>query len=803
VNEEPPNNRPWNVLALASTFVYTAGLALLALAALSPGWARRWRPPFDAYADPSAWWPILVQLLLGLAAFGAYYLPRRHETRSFSFLITSALGVTTIVLALFATWRCVGPQAPFFTPLAWALGMVLGGFPSLDKACTVIPLALQVGRLFGPLLLVVTALGIVATIFRTQSDLIRVRYAASLVVLVGLTDDAMPLLRRLLSEASRRTTVAVLVEDAANPLVKMARDLGSRVVVCDLDRARMLQVLLIRQARLKARALYLVSSDASANLAWARQFRQVADSAKPSATDQPPRMIARIDDPWQAEYWRRTNAYRTPDPERVSSARWMSDALSVYEVTAAILVEKIQSTGQDRLALVGNSPLAVAVCAELAQRQREDTVLGQRRAPSLADLVLLCPEAADLRRQHQVRQERFGNAGSAELIAVVEEPATEEALAGILSATTAPAVILADDPNSAPGPGALVSATLLAALHPRWTIFDWSTTTRGVADEPIMERLYLFGLTMEPPPGWAVDSWERAARVVHERYLRSLERPDPEHVPSHRPWAQLDQFLRDDNVRLVTTTLAGAESVGRSWGPVENDSRSDPLAIPDDQMLALAEFEHASWLRQRREQGWRYGPVRSDADRIHPAVRPWSGLDEENRRRTQEYVRAALETLYALGYRSSPLSEARWIRLARRGEVAASQLASAFRWITTAGEELRGRPGDWRVRSDEGDVWTVEPKVFAETYEHLTGDRYCRVGTVAGRPATAGEVITSLEGSETAREGDWVICGSAGEQWIISADHLRANYSPLNRDGEVGRVQGFGWGGVDFRTGQD
>jgi hypothetical protein len=50
-------------------------------------------------------------------------------------------------------------------------------------------------------------------------------------------------------------------------------------------------------------------------------------------------MVVRIDDPWQAEYWRRTNAYRTSGSG--SSVRWISDALSVYEVTAELILDRI------------------------------------------------------------------------------------------------------------------------------------------------------------------------------------------------------------------------------------------------------------------------------------------------------------------------------------------------------------------------------------------------------------------------------------------------------------------------------
>jgi hypothetical protein len=78
-------------------------------------------------------------------------------------------------------------------------------------------------RLFGPMLLVITALGIVATLFRAQLDRLVVRFSRSSVVLIGLTDEAVPLLCRLAEEVPGR---AVLVEDADHPRTKLARNIG-------------------------------------------------------------------------------------------------------------------------------------------------------------------------------------------------------------------------------------------------------------------------------------------------------------------------------------------------------------------------------------------------------------------------------------------------------------------------------------------------------------------------------------------------------------------------------------------------
>ena len=801
-----PDRRGWNALAIGLLTLYVVSIVVFAGAALAQRPLAN--PVLDAYTRPTSWWAILVHVVLGAGAFLGYYWPRRRETRSFSLLLTTWLAATTLVLGFVSYWHCpqAGTQSPFWAPLTGALNLFVGNVE--DCQTGPYPLALQVGRLFGLALLAIAALGIAATVFRAQSDRVRVRFASALIVLVGLSDESVGLLRRLSAERDRRTTLAVLVEDAGNPLIKMARDLGATVAVCDIDDPQALRTLLSSQGRFGVRALYAVSSDVSVNLRWAAQFRAIADSTKPSTSDMPPRMIVRIDDPWQAEYWRRTNAYRTGERGKSVSVRWMSDSLSVYEVTAGLILDRILGGGYDRLVLVGSSPLALAVCAELAQREREGTLLQARPKPSFAELVMFGPDAEALRQQHRLRQERFGNSADWDLITAVTKEPSSANLRELLRDNRKPALILADDP----GQTTPALATFMAALNPGWTIFDWSTTTRGVAAEPVMEKLYPFGLTTEGLAGWPVDSWERAARVVHENYrVVHVPQPDPA-VPSHRAWDEgLDPFLKESNVRLVTTTLAAAESVGRSWGP----SAATPQQPDADQVDWMAQLEHASWLKHHVDNGWKYSVTRDDAHKLHPALVPWSRLDEVNREKTRQNVLAALSTLEGLGYRSTPVAaeaepagmggapseigtapatdptslngaavlddggRAPWIRVKRIGEVTATVSADPFSWTNPAGDVLRAKAGDWRVSNDTGDLWSVAPEVFATTYEHVSGDRYRRVGLVNARPAVEGEVVESPEGTERARAGDWVMEGAAGERWVTSADYFATNYSRI------------------------
>ena len=49
------------------------------------------------------------------------------------------------------------------------------------------------------------------------------------------------------------------------------------------------------------------------------------------------------------------------------------------------------------------------------------------------------------------------------------------------------------------------------------------------------------------------------------------------------------------------------------------------------------------------------------------------------------------------------------------------------------------------------------------------------------RPARAGEVIETLEGTTTARSGQWVIRGEQGEEWLVPEERLRSAYRASTR----------------------
>lgn len=60
-----------------------------------------------------------------------------------------------------------------------------------------------------------------------------------------------------------------------------------------------------------------------------------------------------------------------------------------------------------------------------------------------------------------------------------------------------------------------------------------------------------------------------------------------------------------------------------------------PLPVDDAEYIALcsafAKRQHAQWLKERTEAGWRYGTSVSLRDKTHPLLRPWEDLPDRYR----------------------------------------------------------------------------------------------------------------------------------------------------------------------------
>lgn len=87
--------------------------------------------------------------------------------------------------------------------------------------------------------------------------------------------------------------------------------------------------------------------------------------------------------------------------------------------------------------------------------------------------------------------------------------------------------------------------------------------------------------------------------------------------------------------------------------------RPDPIdtsgvALPDDlrQLTELlARNAHDLWARLRIEQGWRWGPERSDARKEHSSLVPYEQLPESEKQADRDTAIGTLKVILTLGYR--------------------------------------------------------------------------------------------------------------------------------------------------------
>jgi hypothetical protein len=69
-----------------------------------------------------------------------------------------------------------------------------------------------------------------------------------------------------------------------------------------------------------------------------------------------------------------------------------------------------------------------------------------------------------------------------------------------------------------------------------------------------------------------------------------------------------------------------------------------------DLIEQLARNNHDHWARKRLDEGWRYGPTRSDERKEHPDLVPYEELTEGEKEYDRKTVIEALKAIVALGY---------------------------------------------------------------------------------------------------------------------------------------------------------
>jgi hypothetical protein len=766
------------------------------------------------------WWRVLLRpgdnrailavVALWLATLACYWWPRRLQPRTVGLAFVAGMVLIGGFLGTAALAPCRGNQTGASVAAAVLdlyVGQPAAYPPAGPPVCPGQPsLALQLASAVCLAATLVGALAAVAVLWRQPIGRLRARLVRDATVLVGLDAMTISLLRKL-AEAGRPGGIVVIEPDAHHPLLEDARATGARIMIANPASPQVLLPVLAGRRGCALRQLYALRPDVAENEEIAAAACGILRRYRPDPERQP-HLVVRIDDPRHAGHWRGRHSG--------AADLWFEDALSAQEATASALVSQLAMAGARQLLLCGDSTLALAILLELARRAWERRGLAQaaesgRRAhpqavgfappgggppaaePVIEHVVLLDQRADDLRREYLATAPQSMTAALAAVR--VQRSAWKDHLLARLDSITAAeaaqtAVVIADHLTE----GSMHEAGRVARLHPGIPVFvlssDGSGASAAIFDllQPFQRALLVNG---DPPE----DTWTRIARHWHECYR--LTHPVAEgaaQAAARRPWAELDEYLRQDNILQLRSVMAAVTARGRRWVPASAVPDGSFIELGRRDLAAVAQAEHTRWYLRRQAAGWRppqptsaasdgggrtrRGGRKSAAALVNSSVVPWSALRPGQRAAQVEYVRTQIAQLEDVGFMPvvPPGGPPTAVSCRRVGTVRASRLDAALRWNCPSGSELSGRAGDWQVLDDHGDERTVRDPEFRASHTALGGDRWQRTGIFRAWPVSDEQVVRTFEGPAVARTGDWIVEGPGGERWPVADEQFRRGY---------------------------
>jgi hypothetical protein len=763
---------------------------------LSQAWWRVWLQPADD-------WTLLALIAVWLVAWLCYWWPRRLQPP----LVTMATVVSMVliggVLSTASLLPCRGGQTKTAV-VAWLLGLYLGNAPSVYNqpgSCPgQPPLALQLGEVICLGATLVGALAAAAVLWRKPVSRLRARAVSDATVLTGLDTMTLPLLQRL-ARAGRPGRIIVIEPDSSHPMLDEARATGARVMIGDPASPRVLQPVLAGWRGCALSYLYALRPDVRENEAVLAAAQTILRRYRPHPERQP-HLIARIDDPRHADHWRGGRCG--------TSGRWFEDALSAQEATACALVGEIFRTRARQLLLCGDNTLALAILLELARRSWEHRGLAEAAAfgraahpdaagfdqagqhePAplpLEHVALLDQRSEDLRREYLATSPHPA-AGAPPAVTAQPDPWKDQLLATLdamaPSDADATAVVIADTLSE----DGMHEAGRVARLHPHVPVFVL-TSGGGGASDTIFDLLRPFQRTLLADDQVLQDTWTRVARHWHECFrLRHPPVPGDPRPATGRPWTELDEFIRQDNILQLRSVMTAVVARGRRWVPRRAVAPGSFIELGDRDLEEIARAEHTRWYRRRLAAGWTAGggPGSNGAAtghaRVNARVVPWHDLPAEYRASNVQYLRSQLAQLEAVGFmpvvpEGGPPEAAAF---ERTGIVRAKKLQAPRRWTGRSGDRLCGELGDWCVTDDGDDERTVRDRDFRASHEPLGGELWRRTGTFNAWRVSERLVLRTMEGQAIAQAGDWVVEGHRGARWPVTDEQFRRTYQ-MKRD---------------------
>jgi len=145
-------------------------------------------------------------------------------------------------------------------------------------------------------------------------------------------------------------------------------------------------------------------------------------------------------------------------------------------------------------------------------------------------------------------------------------------------------------------------------------------------------------------PRLLIENIEKLARMIHDDYNEKQLLRNPDIDLAYPSWESLPQTLKYSNIRQAKQMTEKLARLGYSVLPFKDDG-DEVKALSDMEVEFLSKLEHDSWLEERVQNGWKYGPVKDVEKKESPFIISYDDLSEEIKELDRDAVKNIIPLL--------------------------------------------------------------------------------------------------------------------------------------------------------------
>ncbi len=153
----------------------------------------------------------------------------------------------------------------------------------------------------------------------------------------------------------------------------------------------------------------------------------------------------------------------------------------------------------------------------------------------------------------------------------------------------------------------------------------------------------------EVSPRLLLRNIEKIAREIHNDYNKKQAERNPNAELEYPSWDALPESLKYSNIRQARDITEKLKGLGYSIS--ETGRGNEITELTPDQVEMLAIKEHQSWVKEREDNGWKYGKVRDVEKKISPYLVPYEDLSEDIKELDRDAVRNMIPLLNKINLR--------------------------------------------------------------------------------------------------------------------------------------------------------